>query len=80
METITYCAASHPSSGGSRWPGLLNPRLIKTPFRRGTEQQSRDGTGLVEEAVGLHLLKIRVGFREKSKNKVPGTEAFEMKG
>lgn len=63
METITDCAVSHPSSDGSRWPGLLNPRLIKTPFGRGTEEQSGDGTGLTEEAVGLHLLKIHMGFR-----------------
>lgn len=80
METITYCAASHSSSDGSRWPGLLNPRLIKAPFGRGAEEQSRDGTELAEEAVGLHLLQIRTGFREKSKNKVPGTEVFKMKG
>lgn len=55
---ITYGAVPHPSSDGSRWPGLLNPRLIKTPFGRGSafEKQSRGGTGLTEETAGLHML------------------------
>lgn len=57
-EMITYGAVPHPSSDGSRWPGLLNPRLIKTPFGRGSasEEQSRDGIGLREVTGGLHVL------------------------
>lgn len=55
---MTYGAVPHPSADGSRWPGLLNPRLIKTPFGRGSafEEQSGDGIGLTEETAGLHVL------------------------
>jgi len=57
-EMITHVVVPHPSSAGSRWPGLLNPRSIKTPFGRGSafEEQSRDGTGLTEETAVLYVL------------------------
>lgn len=55
---ISYGVVPHPSSDGSRWPGLLNPRSIKTPFRTGYafEKQSGDGIGLTEERAVLHVL------------------------
>lgn len=55
---ITYGVVPHPSSDGSRWPGLLNPRLIKTPFRRGRafEEQTRDGIALTEERAVVCVL------------------------
>lgn len=55
---IIYGVVPHPSSDSSRWLGLLNPRLIKTPFGRGSafEEQARDGNGLREERAGLCVL------------------------
>lgn len=55
---ITGAGVPHPLSAGSRWPGLLCPRLIKTPFGRGSafEEQSRNRIGLSEETAGQNVL------------------------